>query len=72
MPDNNTRIYVVTEANGTGGAGHQEKHHLVRAASQAQAIRHIVTPRFTCEVAEQEQLVDLVGAGVKVQDASAA
>jgi hypothetical protein len=69
MANENTRIYVVTEAD---KARETPLRHLVRAGSQAQAIRHIATPRFTAEVAEQDELVELVGAGVKVQTASAA
>ena len=45
--------------------------HLVRASSQAQAIRHVVKETYRAAVAAQETLVDLLSAGVKVQDASA-
>lgn len=56
-----TRIYIVT--NGTADP------RLVRAANQAQALRHIVKP-YKAEVASQDDLVALVTAGAKVEDAS--
>ena len=52
------RIYLVT--NGTG-------HRLVRAQSQAQAIRHCVK-HYAAETPTAEQLVALVSAGTKVED----
>lgn len=60
MTPDNTRIYVVNETNGPS--------HLVRAATPAQAIRHIVSDRFIAEVASQQQLVDLLGKGAKVRE----
>lgn len=45
--------------------------YLVRAQSQAQAIRHVVKETYRAAVAAQETLVDLLSAGVKVQDAGA-
>lgn len=57
-----TRIYVVASDSG---------RHLVRAASQAQAIRHIVSSEYTAEIAKAETLVELISAGVSVQDARA-
>lgn len=44
--------------------------HLVRASSQAQAIRHVVKETYRAAVAGPETLVELLTAGVKVQDAS--
>lgn len=60
-----TRIYLVAKAAGTG----DEQGHLVRAATQAQAVRHVVRNTYQAEVATQEQLVDLMTAGAKVEDA---
>lgn len=41
----------------------------VRAATQAQAIRHVVRSIYTAVVASQDQIVDLMTIGVKVEDA---
>jgi hypothetical protein len=64
-----TRIYTVSELADNGDTTAQ---HLVRAASQAQAIRAVCSERFIAEVATQDELVSLAGAGKKVLDASAA
>lgn len=57
------RIYIVR--NGAGDP------RLVRAANQAQALRHIVKP-YTAEVASQDDLVAAISRGVKVEDAKEA
>lgn len=44
--------------------------HLVRAKNQAQALSAIVDPRYTIEVAEQQDLIDLTASGVKLIDAT--
>lgn len=44
---------------------------LVRATSQASAIRHLVMGRFIAEPAKPEDIVRLMGAGVLVQEAGA-
>lgn len=59
------RIYLVASKLGEGN----EAGALVRASSQAQAIGHVVRNRYAAEVASQTQLVDLVTAGIKVEDA---
>lgn len=48
-----------------------EAEHLVRATSQAQALRHITDTMMGVSVASQDDLLRLVGKGVKVQDATA-
>ena len=58
-----TRIYAVTNRE-TGF------EHLIRATNQAQAVRHAARNQFTVDVATQDQLVELVAAGVKVEDSS--
>lgn len=63
---NNTRIYVVTEQRDDG-----ERVCLVDAATAAQAIGHCVRPKFAARVAEQADLVALIGKGVKVEKAGA-
>lgn len=55
-----TRIYVVRD--NTSGSP-----RLVRAATQAQAIRHVVKDRFDVSVADQETLVSLMENGYKVE-----
>lgn len=59
----NERIYTVT--------GPGEKVSLVKAANQAQAIRHVARNTFQIEVASAVQVADLIVAGVKVENASA-
>jgi hypothetical protein len=44
---------------------------LVRARSQAEAIRHVTANRFSANVASAEELVALVSEGFKVEDATA-
>lgn len=56
---NNTRIYVVR--------GPNKSVALVKASSQAQAVGHVVRNAYEAEVAEQDILVDLASAGVKVE-----
>ncbi|MCG7932864.1 MAG: hypothetical protein N0E44_22875 [Candidatus Thiodiazotropha lotti] len=57
-----TRIYTVTDTEGTT--------NLVRAVSRQGAIGHVARSTFTAEVASQERLVELVGKGVSVEDAT--
>lgn len=42
-------------------------HRLVRAPNAAQALRHVAADTLSCEVATQDDLVSLVGRGVKVE-----
>lgn len=58
-----TRIYAVTSAD-------PDTLALVRATSQAQAVRH-VTADYRAKVATQDQLVRLLQGGMKVEDATA-
>jgi len=55
-----TRIYLVTDQQ-------TQAKRLIRAASQAQAIRHAVASRFGAEVASQNDLVTLLAAGQAVE-----
>jgi hypothetical protein len=57
-----TRIYRVI-------SGHGDK--LVRAGSQAQAIRHVVSNTFHARVASQKDMEDMLGSGNKVENAAA-
>jgi hypothetical protein len=59
-----TRIYHVMAR-----AGGEE--FLVRAANRAQALGHVTRTIYVAEVASQEQLLQTVGRGVKVEDAGA-
>ena len=56
-----TRIYVVTADDGEA--------RLVRAASPAQAIRHVARARYRAHVAAQETLVEMLSAGDPVETA---
>lgn len=59
-----TRIYLVEDTN--IGA-----KTLVRANTQAQAVRHVTKERFEVTVADQETIVFMVGNGSRVEDAAA-
>ena len=55
-----TRIYVVTDIE-------TNRHRLIRAGNQAQAIRHAAQTRFDIEVANQDDLVNLLTNGVPIE-----
>jgi len=55
-----TRIYLVTDIE-------TNKHRLIRAANQAQAIKYAAQTRFDIEVAGQDDLVSLLTHGVPVE-----
>jgi len=58
-----TRIYVVQDTETSEKA-------LVRAANQAQALRHVVKNRFAVAMASQDELVSLLESGTTVETAS--
>lgn len=45
---------------------------LVRATSQAQALRHVALDEYTVDVASQTDIVDSLGNGVQVEIATTA
>ena len=55
-----TRIYVVTDTE-------TNKHRLIRASNQAQAIKYAAQTRFDIEVAGQDDLVSLLTNGIPVE-----
>ena len=55
------RVYLVRESN--------EVISLVRARTASEAIRHAIANRFSAEVASQDDLIRLVGDGMKVETA---
>ncbi len=55
------RIYKVTSG---------ETTHLVQAASQAQALRHVAGKTFTVEVAKAIDVAQIMSKGVQVEVAS--
>jgi hypothetical protein len=59
-----TRIYVVTDIE-------TNRHRLIRAGNQAQAIRYAAQTRFDIEVAGQNDLVSLLTSGVPIELAGA-
>ena len=59
-----TRIYLVTDRE-------TQAKRLIRAGSQAQAIRHAAQSRYGVEVAGQDDLVQLLDAGQTVESAAA-
>lgn len=59
------RIYLVTDRN-------TQTRRLIRAANQAQAVRHAAQSRFDIQVASQDDLVTLLAAGQAVESATQA
>ena len=59
-----TRIYLVTDVE-------TNKHRLIRASNQAQAIKYAAQTRFDIEVAGQDDLVNLLTNGVPIEMAGA-
>lgn len=55
-----TRIYLVTDTE-------TNKHRLIRASNQAQAIKYAASTRFDIEVAGQDDLVSLLTHGIPVE-----
>lgn len=56
-----TRIYLVTTS--------KKEQRLVRAATQAQALRHVARQEFKIEVPAQEDFAKVLIAGIKIEDA---
>ena len=54
-----TRIYLVTTSAGTA--------RLVKAAVPAQAITHVAKQLFSARIASQDDLVEALSAGIKVE-----
>jgi hypothetical protein len=61
---NNSRVYAVKIH------GDTPKARLVRASNVAAAIRHVAESLVYAEVAKQDTLIDLIAAGVRVEDAA--
>lgn len=59
-----TRIYLVTDVE-------TNKHPLIRASNQAQAIKYAAQTRFDIEVAGQDDLVSLLTGGTAIELAGA-
>lgn len=57
-----TRVYLVHD--GIAAIG------LVRARSQAEAVRHCTAGRFVAQVADQDQLIEAIGKGMSVENAT--
>lgn len=62
------RVYIVGSVD-QQNEGAFVNPELVRAGSQAQAIRHVVRGKYHAKVADQDDLIGLLNQGVKVQDA---
>lgn len=50
---------------------HGDQHHLVKAANKSQAIRHVAESTIKADVATQDQLVEMISAGMEVVEAGA-
>lgn len=59
------RIYLITDRD-------TQTRRLIRAANQAQAVRHAAQARFDIQVASQDTLVELLAAGQAVESAAQA
>lgn len=59
-----SRIYLITDKV-------NNVNHLIRANNQAQALRRVANGQFETRVASQDALVELLGKGTAVQDATA-
>jgi hypothetical protein len=59
-----TRVYAVTDTSVA-----DMNIRLVRAGSQAQAIRHVVGSRYKAKPAAVDEVVQHMGSGVKVEEA---
>jgi len=68
MSKTTTRIYIVTSKVWT--ADQPPESRLVRAANQAQARNHVARETLISEVASQDDLVRLVGAGTVIEHVS--
>lgn len=65
-----TRIYTISRKKSPAEAPTNTLPRLVRATSQAAAMRHVAAADYDIGVASQDELVDAMGAGVQVEDAS--
>lgn len=65
-----TRIYVVADTKTYDSAQPAPSMRLVRATHPNVALSHIARSQFKVHVATQDNLADLIGAGVKVEDAT--
>jgi hypothetical protein len=61
-PATATRIYTVANATTT---------RLIRATTQAAAVRHATRTEYRCSVASTEDVVELLSKGVSVEDSGA-
>jgi hypothetical protein len=57
-----SRIYIITQA---------DKWRLVRASHPAQALTHVAKDLLTVRVASQDDIVNALALGAKVEDAKA-
>jgi hypothetical protein len=62
-----TRIYAVRKLLPRVGAPMSDTR-LVRASNASQAMRHVAANTLSVGVAKQDELVELLAAGVKIED----
>lgn len=65
------RIYVVSPLPAITIDKQPQHARLVRAATPAQAVRHVTTGLFDVNVASQEDLVRLLSDGIKLEQTAA-
>lgn len=64
MPESKKRIYAVVPKAG------DDKARLVRAATNISALSHVAKQKFEVRLASQDDIVELVADGTKVEDAT--
>lgn len=65
-----TRIYVIADTKLYDPAKPEPSMRLVRATHPSAALSHVARRQFKVHVATQNNIADLITAGVKVEDAS--
>lgn len=61
------RIYVVTDSETYNPLSQYENVRLVNTTHPSRAVSHVAIKRFDVRVATQDDLVEMVGAGLKVE-----
>lgn len=62
-----TRIYMIANADARDAAGNEIPARLVRATNAARALRHVAADTLAVALASQDDLVRLLGKGIKVE-----
>lgn len=63
-----TRVYIIEPRRDDGQAIPTKDRRLVRATHPAHALRHVADGAYRVQVASQEDLIELLDAGVRPED----